>query len=128
MRAKTDRIDARKLRKHLEKGEIHDSWIPPRHVLAARGTHRSPQHSRQELPCAGNKHDVVLDAPVSAARLRERHGKQRPQPLDRRRGGIGKRHILMVNTDWGRRTVLASTSARSRTEALGHEHGYRARS
>src|SRR5258708_4019839 len=29
-RAKTDRIDARKLREQLEKGEIHDSWIAPR--------------------------------------------------------------------------------------------------
>jgi transposase len=36
MRAKTDRIDARKLREQLEKGEIHDSWIPPRHVLEIR--------------------------------------------------------------------------------------------
>jgi transposase len=35
-RAKTDRIDARKLREQLEKGEIHDSWIPPRHVLEIR--------------------------------------------------------------------------------------------
>jgi transposase len=36
MRAKTDKIDARKLREQLEKGEIHDSWIPPRHVLEVR--------------------------------------------------------------------------------------------
>jgi len=36
MRAKTDRIDARKLREQLEKGDIHDSWIPPRHVLEIR--------------------------------------------------------------------------------------------
>lgn len=36
MRAKTDRIDARKLREQLEKGEVHDSWIPPRHVLEIR--------------------------------------------------------------------------------------------
>jgi transposase len=35
-RAKTDRIDARKLREQLEKGEIHDSWIAPRHVLEIR--------------------------------------------------------------------------------------------
>jgi transposase len=36
MRAKTDRIDARKLREQLEKGDIHDSWIAPRHVLEIR--------------------------------------------------------------------------------------------
>jgi transposase len=35
-RAKTDRIDARMLREQLEKGEIHDSWIPPRQVLEIR--------------------------------------------------------------------------------------------
>ena len=36
MRAKTDLIDARQLRGQLEKGEVHDSWIPPRHVLEIR--------------------------------------------------------------------------------------------
>jgi len=36
MRAKTDKIDARKLRMQLEKGDIHDSWIPPRQVLEIR--------------------------------------------------------------------------------------------
>lgn len=35
-RAKTDRIDARKLREQLEKGEVADSWIPPHFVLEIR--------------------------------------------------------------------------------------------
>jgi len=35
-RAKTDRIDARKLRELAERGEVPDSWIPPFHVLEVR--------------------------------------------------------------------------------------------
>ncbi len=35
-RAKTDRIDARKLREQLERGEVVDSWIPPHFVLEVR--------------------------------------------------------------------------------------------
>ena len=35
-RAELDRIDARKLREQLEKGEVHDSWVAPRHVLEIR--------------------------------------------------------------------------------------------
>ena len=35
-RAKTDRIDAHQLRQLLEKGEVPESWIPPRVVLEVR--------------------------------------------------------------------------------------------
>jgi len=39
-RAKTDRGDAQHLRKLLMTGELPESWIPPRHVLEARGVVR----------------------------------------------------------------------------------------
>jgi len=104
-RAKTDRGDARHLRKLLMAGELPESWIPPHHVLEARGVVRLYKDLAdqrvawtQRLHATLYHHGVPeLGCPVAGEQARTLPRDVELSPAARRAVEVALAHIEVVN-------------------------------